>query len=136
MPRENSFSDSDGRSLTPDLEEVNESVSPISPVSPTYSIPRNQLVPEPSLSSPKDSADSAAKSSTSLHRNAAPKATKTAMSFPITRPELAPTERFRSTVRKVMAMRRSTTMLLNSSVGAEPGVDPRRATAGEIPPSF
>ncbi|KAE9383557.1 hypothetical protein BT96DRAFT_869178 [Gymnopus androsaceus JB14] len=135
MPRENSFSDEDGRSLTPDLDEVNENTSPISPVSPTYSIPRTQLIPEPSLvSSPKKSTESnnaalsASKSSSSLHQKVPPKITQNAASFP-PRPELAPSERFRSTVRKVMAMRRSTTMLLNSTVGAEPGVDPRRATA-------
>ncbi len=38
MPRENSFSDSDGRSLTPDLEEEFEATSPVV-VSPTQSAP-------------------------------------------------------------------------------------------------
>eukprot|EP00914_Ancora_sagittata_P030490 GHVO01061061.1.p1 GENE.GHVO01061061.1~~GHVO01061061.1.p1 ORF type:complete len:454 (+),score=19.48 GHVO01061061.1:1-1362(+) len=51
-------------------------------------------------------------------------------SFPMSpRPELAPRDRFRASVRKVMSLRRTSTMLLNSNVGAEPGVDPRRATA-------
>ncbi|KAJ3722353.1 magnesium transporter [Lentinula raphanica] len=127
MPRENSFSDSEGRSLTPDLDE--EVSGGISPISPTYSIPQNQLIPEPSFSSaPKESTDNSAPSTGSLRKKAA--ADPSASSFPMaTRPELGPRDKFRASVRKVMAMRRSTTLLQSSNVGAEPGVDPRRATA-------
>ncbi|KIK71539.1 hypothetical protein GYMLUDRAFT_186369 [Collybiopsis luxurians FD-317 M1] len=137
MPRENSFSDSEGRSLTPDLDDDAASGG-ASPVSPTYSIPRNQFFAEPAAISPPPkkstevSAPSASKSSSSLHKKQPPVTPMptTPYSFPMsTRPELAPRDRFRSTVRKVMAMRRTSTMLLNSNVGAEPGVDPRRATA-------
>lgn len=40
-----------------------------------------------------------------------------------------PAHRFRYTVRKVIAMHRGTTVLSGRGVGAEPGVDPRRASA-------
>ncbi|KAF7314390.1 hypothetical protein MKEN_00911700 [Mycena kentingensis (nom. inval.)] len=39
-----------------------------------------------------------------------------------------PIDTFRSSVRKVMAMKRSTTILASIGAGAEPGVDPRRAS--------
>ncbi|KAJ3782239.1 magnesium transporter [Lentinula aff. detonsa] len=127
MPRENSFSDSEGRSLTPDLDE--EVSGGISPTSPTYSIPQNQLLPEPSFNSaPKESTEASAPSMSSLRKK--DRTGPSTASFPTaTRPELGPRDRFRASVRKVMTMRRSTTLLLNNNVGAEPGVDPRRATA-------
>lgn len=120
MPRENSFSDSDGRSLTPDLDE--QASGGASPVSPTFSIPRNQLVMEPA---PKKSSEISASKSSSSHKTVPPKA---AFPMPL-RPDLPPREKFRSTVRKVMALHRGTSVLLNNNIGAEPGVDPRRATA-------
>ncbi|KAJ3865714.1 magnesium transporter [Lentinula novae-zelandiae] len=128
MPRENSFSDSDGRSLTPDLDEE-VSGGGIPPSSPTYSIPRDQLLAEPSFSSaPKESTEASARSASSIRKKDA--TGPSTASFPMaTRPELGPRDRFRSSVRKVMAMRRSTTLLQNNNIGAEPGVDPRRATA-------
>ncbi|KAJ7841367.1 magnesium transporter [Mycena olivaceomarginata] len=88
MPRENSFSDSDGRSLTPDLEDEGPPPqSPTYPTSPTRSV-HSRLAPT-----------SPAKHSTPLHR-------------------------FRHTVRKVIAMHRSTNVITGRGVGAEPGVDP------------
>jgi hypothetical protein len=42
---------------------------------------------------------------------------------------MEPLHRFRHTVRKVMAMHRSTNVITGRGVGAEPGVDPRRASA-------
>ncbi|KAJ7608799.1 hypothetical protein FB45DRAFT_945952 [Roridomyces roridus] len=39
-----------------------------------------------------------------------------------------PIDKFRSTVSKVMAMKRSTTILSSFGAGAEPGIDPRRAS--------
>ncbi|THV07030.1 hypothetical protein K435DRAFT_789111 [Dendrothele bispora CBS 962.96] len=43
---------------------------------------------------------------------------------------MPPRERFQSVVRKVMAMHRGTSMMVTGlNVGAEPGIDPRRASA-------
>ncbi|KAJ7045078.1 hypothetical protein C8F04DRAFT_1067632 [Mycena alexandri] len=42
--------------------------------------------------------------------------------------ERRPIEKFRSTVNKIMAMQRSTTILTSIGAGAEPGIDPRRAS--------
>jgi hypothetical protein len=39
-----------------------------------------------------------------------------------------PIDKFRSTVNKIMAMKRSTTILAAVGAGAEPGIDPRRAS--------
>ena len=128
MPRENSFTDSEGRSLTPDLEEammreaeVQRSDSPGPIVMDAYggkrsldpdivSAPdllRSQL-PEPSTQSPAE-VD---------YNNVLPRAFTT------------PSDRFRATVRKVMAMNRTaSSIMVGPGVGAEPGVDPRRASA-------
>ncbi|KAF7347312.1 hypothetical protein MVEN_01486600 [Mycena venus] len=43
-------------------------------------------------------------------------------------PERRPIDKFRSTVNKVIAMKRSTTILAAIGAGAEPGIDPRRAS--------
>ncbi|KAJ7773670.1 hypothetical protein DFH07DRAFT_1057199 [Mycena maculata] len=43
-------------------------------------------------------------------------------------PERRPIEKFRSTVNKVITMRRSMTILSSFGAGAEPGIDPRRAS--------
>lgn len=42
--------------------------------------------------------------------------------------ERRPVDKFRSTVNKIMAMKRSTTILAAIGAGAEPGIDPRRAS--------
>ena len=42
---------------------------------------------------------------------------------------MTPKDRFRSAVRKVMAMRTTSSFMARSRIGAEPGVDPRRASA-------
>ncbi|ESK93464.1 putative magnesium -like protein [Moniliophthora roreri MCA 2997] len=146
MPRENSFSDSEGRSLTPDLsdEEDREDVDAPSPISPTYTSNPNRIPspvepdrvfgtrqPENSTTAPHkngngltDVLKAASRSKHSLHSNPG-------VISPHERPLLHPRERFRSAVRKVMAMHRSATMLHMriGGVGAEPGLDPRRASA-------
>ncbi|KAJ7147974.1 hypothetical protein C8R46DRAFT_421759 [Mycena filopes] len=43
-------------------------------------------------------------------------------------PERRPIDKFRTTVNKIMAMKRSTTILSAIGAGAEPGIDPRRAS--------
>jgi hypothetical protein len=104
MPRENSFSDSDGRSLTPDLElpEGNEPPRPVIAVEPNG---RRSTALEP-----------------------------TSPARPAVRPTFAgiisPIDRFRATVRKVIRLHRTSTILADrGGIGAEPGVDPRRDSA-------
>lgn len=108
MPRENSFSDSSGRSLTPDLEdEANFPEIQQIPASPQPSTSHSKMPPpEPPLS-----ARSVAARSVHTHRS------KT------------PGDRFRASVRKVMAMHRTSSVINNRRAGAEPGVDPRRESA-------
>ncbi|KAJ7784829.1 hypothetical protein DFH07DRAFT_64 [Mycena maculata] len=43
-------------------------------------------------------------------------------------PQRRPLDKFRATVNKVIAMKRSTTILSSLGAGAEPGIDPRRAS--------
>ena len=104
MPRENSFTDSEGRSLTPEPER--EALSPVSVLS---------------------------RRSRKSQRSNAPQTLRT-----VTWQNLTPKEKFRASVRKVIAvnaLRRATSnglsILMENGmyVGAEPGVDPRRMTA-------
>ncbi|THH20273.1 hypothetical protein EW146_g1051 [Bondarzewia mesenterica] len=142
MPRENSFSDSDGRSLTPDLEDElererdHEMELASSPVHPTAN-PRPDLL----LSMPSNlhSSSSVQAKSPSIASAKSPRSHKTHKSQqrtarPWPTPGQAtryrtPGDRFRATVRKVIQMHRTSTMLLRGNVGAEPGVDPRRQSA-------
>ena len=117
MPRENSFSDSDGRSLTPDLEEelVRERNGGVSP--------------RPTPISPLKSRES-----THLHHFPNPRSpAKTHKSSGAFDPwnGLTPLEKFRAVVRRVMFMNRGTSLLANGGgrIGAEPGINPRRASA-------
>ena len=52
-----------------------------------------------------------------------------AASIPSAWQQLPPLDRFRSLARRVIALRRGTSMFEGSRVGAEPGVNPRRPTA-------
>ncbi|KAJ7485855.1 magnesium transporter [Mycena latifolia] len=101
MPRENNFSDSDGRSLTPDLEDE---VDPFPPASP----PQN--LPDLHTTRTRESVwSTAAKARPPAHHT------------------LHPKDHFRLVVRKVMALHRGTTVMARRGAGAEPGIDPRRA---------
>ncbi|KAF8915014.1 hypothetical protein CPB85DRAFT_1454173 [Mucidula mucida] len=130
MPRENSFSDSDGRSLTPDLSEEEDANGGAPPISPTYSASRHAHILEPmSPASPNrhdHNGGGVQLSSPSKHSVHSRQSRKTVRRPPII---LTPTERFRTAVRKVMHMRRGTHNLSRGVAGAEPGVDPRRASA-------
>ncbi|KAJ7163946.1 magnesium transporter [Mycena crocata] len=111
MPRENSFSDSDGRSLTPDMEEEEGHGPP--PSSPIYGTsPTSVRQPHAPMSPAKHTATTRATAATGRPTGGLP-----------------PNHRFRHTVRKVIAMHRGTNVLSGRGVGAEPGVDPRRASA-------
>jgi hypothetical protein len=113
MPRENSFSDTSGRSLTPDLEDelaAAAAPSPSSPISPA--VPTSPVV----TSAPRDV------KSPSIHSKATHNTQRA-------RPSFSAKDRFRATVRKVIQLQRSTTVIASHGIGAEPGVDPRRESA-------
>ncbi|KAI5114574.1 hypothetical protein M0805_009453, partial [Coniferiporia weirii] len=157
MVRENSFSDSDGRSLTPDLdEEIEQSfigtTIPIvaSPVPDSSSSRQAELDPLSDAQAEDPSANTRSTSSSVLFQDPPGKVMQSKSapsSVPIraatadidvarsastdgkpARPGLAK-ERFRSSVRKVIHLNRGSSALSLGSVGAEPGVDPRRSSA-------
>jgi hypothetical protein len=107
MPRENSFSDEDGRSLTPDIEDAMPGVV-VHP--PTYS--RAPTAP------------SVARQSVAIAEPTSPKS-------PVrpTRVFSSSKERFKFNVKKVIQMNRMSTGKFKPGIGAEPGVDPRRESA-------
>lgn len=119
MPRENSFSDSDGRSLTPDIDE-SEAIGG-APLSPTYSRSQADAIPKvyKPIPDPIKPELSRVRSGTSSH-----KADRT----PI-RPVFNPKAKWQTVGRKIIQMHRSTKMLTRKGIGAEPGVDPRRESA-------
>ncbi|PFH49792.1 hypothetical protein AMATHDRAFT_48399 [Amanita thiersii Skay4041] len=143
MPRENSFTDSEGRSLTPDLSEREDEEEPIhehsrpsaqSPalVSPTYS------VQSPIANGAVRSPGTGLNGLTALHILSPSKKSlqKTSPVYRSPGPfttawsRLGPKDKFRAAARRVMAMQRSTTLLTTGGrAGAEPGVDPRRKSA-------
>ncbi|KAG1830920.1 hypothetical protein EV424DRAFT_248560 [Suillus variegatus] len=124
MPRENSFTDSVGRSLTPDLEdEFMPSPSPAlrsaSPAHIELSLPSNGPFQEPMVQSCRLGRASSSILPASLQPERVP-----AIHFQ------TPKDRFRSYVRKVISMHRTTTVFSGFGLaGAEPGVDPRRQSA-------
>ncbi|KAH8094648.1 hypothetical protein BXZ70DRAFT_946975 [Cristinia sonorae] len=144
MPRENSFSDSEGRSLTPDLEDE-IAVSPISPPSQESHAHAHFAQAHDNKSHKSHISHKSLKSHFSRvsHRNARPNldALDISQSAPAdvtTSPRsarrpaalfLTPKDRFRASVRKVMAMRRTSSLMVIKGIGAEPGIDPRRASA-------
>ncbi|OJT08030.1 hypothetical protein TRAPUB_1084 [Trametes pubescens] len=134
MPRENSFSDSDGRSLTPDLDEglatspvydgtTEEKLQGVRPHVKNEDIQSSPSLINTSPQQTRRSRDANATSPVTSPLGAPPPTSAQRPSF------LTPAERFRSTVRKVMAMRRTSSLMVRRGVGAEPGIDPRRASA-------
>ncbi|KAJ7785209.1 magnesium transporter [Mycena maculata] len=107
MPRENSFSDSDGRSLTPDLEDE---INPYPPASPTYASPTTFNPPD-------------------LHKIRTRESARSRVAT--TRTALPPLDHFRHVVRKVMALHRGTNIMARRAraAGAEPGIDVRSVSA-------
>ncbi|KAI0352284.1 hypothetical protein OH77DRAFT_812592 [Trametes cingulata] len=136
MPRENSFSDSEGRSLTPDPEDEYLATSPVyeEPTStdrlpgsrPTFDNADMQSAPALIQTSEQDARRSREKEKSPVTSTLPPLPSQTGARGPSF---MTPTERFRSTVRKVMAMRRTSSLMVRRGIGAEPGVDPRRASA-------
>ncbi|KAI0082128.1 hypothetical protein K474DRAFT_1655466 [Panus rudis PR-1116 ss-1] len=140
MPRENSFSDSEGRSLTPDLEDE-LGMSPTSqhfPFPDTTDAQPFQRDGRPTI----QTLDNTESAPALLAQQTSPKSLKSAKSFArsrspngrpsqqgAVRPALTPVEKFRNSVRKVMAMHRTSSVLSRRGIGAEPGIDPRRESA-------
>ncbi|OCH92983.1 hypothetical protein OBBRIDRAFT_790708 [Obba rivulosa] len=127
MPRENSFSDSDGRSLTPDLDEAMATEAEAAQAHPTQTDSIDAAKDtRPSLSHVEE-LYSAPASLGPRPEEAHPSQATATEQFPVF---TTPADRFRSAVQKVIAMRRSSSrMVTRPGIGAEPGVDPRRASA-------
>lgn len=135
MTRENSFSDSDGRSLTPELEEDPSYIGPSSPVierrtqptSPVTSAPAPDPVPVIQTPTPKPAVNGI-----TFTKMDPPERADTVSSPTAQRPALMPgqaSQRFRDSVRKIIHMKRGSTAISSIGMGAEPGVDPRRSSA-------
>lgn len=142
MVRENSFSDSDGRSLTPDLEEENDFIGPsssaaspaVGQTSPTK--PIFDFSPQRDLSTSVEAAAAPARGSLSPRDNVnRPGLPDTdTLSAPAVLPSQGQSiakERFKLSVRKVIHMNRGSSAMSfgRISAGAEPGIDPRRSSA-------
>jgi len=129
MPRENSLSDSEGRSLTPEPEEGLFGVAPASPVYSTAPLPQTQQHAHAHVHGLPTLDRSKTRSRRSLHSRvskAHPSATVPTSKWA----HLPPKERLRAAVRQVMSLRRGTTFPgIGGRIGSEPGVDPRRPLA-------
>ncbi|EIN14274.1 hypothetical protein PUNSTDRAFT_96001 [Punctularia strigosozonata HHB-11173 SS5] len=139
MPRENSFSDSEGRSLTPDLEEgmelernfqeqVDRDLSQSPPQLLGVDAPETTARTTITPASPVASAPSAA-AGTAGGASRANLRVSTHPPRPVPQTHGSAKDRFRATVHKVMRLHRTSTMLAMGGVGAEPGIDPKRADA-------
>ena len=127
MHRENSFTDSEGRSLTPDLEDSYEFPrDDDAPISPSPS--QTPLPTSPHVVVPRPNSSPRFPTSDSNHYNRSKLAKPTPSR---TRSSNTPKDRFRTAVHKIMIMHRSATLFAGkrTEVGAEPGVDPRRPSA-------
>lgn len=141
MPRENSFDD-EARSLTPDLEDELERERNFASMQEALDAPG----PSPIRQNPPQSLPNLVTSiSRSSHHVASPisvtspsKSLKSHKSQPTrtsraTRPpmphQMTPKDRFRSSVKKVIQMKRMSSFMTTGRIGAEPGVDPRRNSA-------
>ena len=113
MPRENSFSDSEGRSLTPDLEDELDDQRPRSPILPVHR-PRSPVMSHMTKS---------------IKSKLSHRPIPTQPSQVDAQPTLLPLERFRMSVRKVMHINKTSSCLTGKGPGAEPGVDVRRDSA-------
>ena len=144
MPRENSFTDSEGRSLTPELEdELKESDAEEHDAPPRRSNVSQRppalayhasMKPGGSHRHDRPGSPAVASIVTSL-KGPQDSCSRLPQHF---RHELFddhhtthtnPKDRFRAAARKVIQMHRTSTILRRGYIGAEPGVDPRRSTA-------
>ncbi|THH04885.1 hypothetical protein EW145_g5200 [Phellinidium pouzarii] len=146
MVRENSFSDSDGRSLTPDLDEEMEHnfIGPPEPIAASpvednttggqFDLPPAKLPTKSTSTSPsfvfqeRTEKPGQAMSASSIELTAIKPARSGSSDTVPKRPGLA-VERFRNSVRKIIHMNRGSSALSLGGIGAEPGIDPRRSSA-------
>lgn len=153
MARENSQSDSDGGSLTPDIEEENDfdmgpgrGSSTAAPASETNTDQHAQTSLKSLPSNTQSSAASTMVPGAENRENQQqrqkpsftevysappaipPRKTTMASSSSSVRPSM-PLERFRSSVRKVIHLTRGSSAMSLGGAGAEPGIDPRRSNA-------
>ncbi|TFY82441.1 hypothetical protein EWM64_g1576 [Hericium alpestre] len=141
MPRENSFSDSDGRSLTPDLLDEMEHEIEHEEEHPDLPTPL-PVVQRPTVVTANGSSTAAEKrhaptasvepQSPSVASVRSPRSQRTGHHTTASRTHprhLTPKERFRQSVRKIIAMRRASAMIGRGNIGAEPGIDVRRSSA-------
>lgn len=121
MPRENSLTDSVGRSLTPDLEEEpaiasSESIQPA----------QHPRFEDANGHEREHRFDIASLVSGRSKRSFRARFLSHDVSTTVTvHPH--PKERFRKLVHKVIAMHRGTTLISSRTIGAEPGIDPRKS---------
>ncbi|KZT27495.1 hypothetical protein NEOLEDRAFT_1130461 [Neolentinus lepideus HHB14362 ss-1] len=134
MPRENSFTDSDGRSLTPDLDEEFDLPATGSPAASPVDTQRPPLsVVVPGGASESDANIVAGRrqvGATTMASEPAPMSTQAPVR-PGIRMHSTPGDRFRASVRKVIQMHRTSSVISGRGMGAgaEPGIDPRRQSA-------
>ena len=149
MARENSFSDSDGRSLTPEMTDpedderidvpsatVNSPPSPIATTAaPTYTRPITHFATETVVDTIKKGETGAGSTADEIPtRPSVGTSTASAPAGPSLPPSYpgTATRRFKTAVRRVILSRRMSTFAEASNgpgAGAEPGIDPRRASA-------
>ncbi|TDL15301.1 hypothetical protein BD410DRAFT_902654 [Rickenella mellea] len=135
--RENSFDDSDGRSLTPDLEDEENVIA--RPFAPSAAEQQSQQPPLAIHSDPPFGATTSANGVTFANNTSSinspksptskPSAIRAEATLPSGLPAGRATQKFRDSVRKVIQMKRTSTLMSPLIVGAEPGIDPRRMTA-------
>jgi len=142
MPRTNSLSDSDGASLTSDESERRElrEDAYMSGATAGYGDVTTTVVP-PSAGVPSQGHGFGHSLAKTMSRRTAQSGRHRASASVRRDPALTvhfamePKERFRSAVHRVIAMRRGASFLggtIQRGVGAEPGVDPRRASADNM----
>ncbi|KAF9483451.1 hypothetical protein BDN70DRAFT_929153 [Pholiota conissans] len=125
MPRENSFTDSEGRSLTPDLEDEGRTSAVRSHSSHhTNNIHFIEHPPHMERSSVKSGLS---KRPLSLRSRFLPH-----HSIMTTYEAQHPKDRFRAVVHKVISLHRGATLLGTRTVGAEPGIDPSRPAVDAV----
>ncbi|KAF9535631.1 magnesium transporter [Crepidotus variabilis] len=118
MPRTNSLSDSEGRSITPEPGDEDYPISALAASSPVNGRPRASM-------------DHHAHGITSALERIKTHSRHTLQRPPVSAfSGLTPKDKFRAAVRKVVSLRRGLTFPgIIGRVGAEPGVDPRRPQA-------
>lgn len=117
MPREDSLSDFDGESITSD-EEAGVTEAPAA----------RGRSPQRRASASSDRPEKTPKSAGS-HKSITSRKTNHDRAATIPQQSLTPKDRLRATVRKVIALHRTSAIIRRGGLGAEPGVDPRRHSA-------